>query len=93
VEILLRSSLWSRSLPPISVGWRAAEVSYCISKKRPALEAVGVVTDFVVVRVSKTNAAKDSFFDKGVAEYSRRAERRCDLSVVLPDPVSPLLRC
>jgi hypothetical protein len=43
--------------------------------------------------VSKTNAAKDSFFDKGVAEYSRRAERRCDLNVVFPAPVSPLLRC
>jgi hypothetical protein len=54
------------------------------------LEAVGVVTDFVVVRVSKTKAAKESFFERGVAEYSRRAERRCDLNVVLPAPVSPL---
>ena len=54
------------------------------------MEAVGVVTDLVVVRVSKTKAAKESFFDNGVAEYSRSAERRCDLSVVLPAPVSPL---
>lgn len=68
----------------------AAEVSYCISKKRPALEAVGVVTDLVVVKVSKTKAAKESFLDRGVAEYSRRAERRCDRKVVLPAPVSPL---
>ena len=54
------------------------------------MEAVGVVTDFVVVRVSKTKAAKESFFERGVAEYSSRAERRCDLNVVLPAPVSPL---
>lgn len=51
---------------------------------------MGVVTDFVVVRVSKTNAAKESFFERGVAEYSSSAERRCDLNVVLPAPVSPL---
>lgn len=43
-----------------------AVVSYCSSKKRPALDAVGVVTDLVVVRLSKTNAAYESLFDSGV---------------------------
>ena len=53
-------------MPPISVGCKVAEVSYCNSKKRPAFEAVGVVTDLVVVRVSKTKAAKESFLERGV---------------------------
>lgn len=80
-------------MPPINVGCNVDEVSYCSSKNRPAFEAVGVVTDFVVVSESKTNAAKDSFFDKGVDEYWRRDERRCDRIVVFPVPVSPLLPC
>ena len=42
------------------------DVSYWNSKKRPALEAVGVVTDFVVVRVSKTKAAYESLLERGV---------------------------
>lgn len=55
-------------MPPISVGCRVEDVSYCNSKNRPALEAVGVVTDFVVVSVSNTKEAKDSFFESGVDE-------------------------
>lgn len=55
------------------MGCRVEEVLYCSSKKRPAFEAVGVVTDFVVVRVSNTKAAKDSFFERGVAESERIA--------------------
>ena len=41
---------------------------YCSSKNKPALDAVGVVAVLVVVRASKTKAAKDSFFDSGVDE-------------------------
>jgi hypothetical protein len=33
---------------------------------------VGVVRDLVVVRVSKTNEAKDIFWDKGVEENAKR---------------------
>lgn len=43
--------------PPINVGFTEDDPSYCNSRKRPAFEAVGVVTDLVVVRVSKTKAA------------------------------------
>lgn len=68
-------------------------MSYCSSKNRPAFEAVVVVTDFVVVSESKTNAAKDSFFENGVEVYWRMDERRCDRMVVFPVPVSPLLPC
>lgn len=49
-----------------------------------------VVTDLVVVRVSKTNAARDSFEERGVEENERNDERRCDRTVVLPEPDSPL---
>lgn len=52
-----------------------------------------MVTDFVVVRVSKTNAAKDNFFERGVDECCNSDESRCDLMVVLPVPDSPLLTC
>lgn len=54
------------------------------------MEAVGVVEDLVVVRVSNRNEAKDILLDRGVEEKLRRDERRCDRSVVLPDPDSPL---
>ena len=80
-------------MPPIKVGCNVDEVSYCSSKNRPAFEAVVVVTVLVVVSESKTNAAKDNLFDKGVEEYWRRDERRCDRIVVFPVPVSPLLPC
>lgn len=75
------------------VGCNVDEVSYCSSKNRPDLEAVGVVTDLVVVSVSKTNAANDNFFDRGVDECCKSDESRCDLMVVLPVPDSPLLGC
>ena len=88
---LLRSNLWSRSLPPMRVGCCVGEISYCNSKKRPALDAVGVVTDLVVVKVSKTNAARESLLDKGVEVRLSKEERRCERTVVLPDPVSPLM--
>ncbi len=54
------------------------------------MEAVGVVRDFVVVSVSKTKAASDSFVDNGVDEKDRMDERRCERIVVLPEPDSPL---
>ncbi len=68
-------------------------MSYCNSKKRPAFDAVGVVAVLVVVRASKTKAANDNFFDSGVDENERRADRRCDRMVVFPAPVSPLHLC
>ena len=52
------------------------EASYCSSKNSPAFEAVWVVIDFVVVSVSKTNAASESFEDKGVEEKDKNEERR-----------------
>jgi hypothetical protein len=64
--------------------------SYCSSKNKPALEAIGVVTDFVVVRVSKTKAARDSFVDKGVEENERKEDRTWERTVVFPEPDSPL---
>lgn len=64
----LLSNRWSSTLPPISVGWREVEVSYCSSKNRPALEATCVVIDLVLVRVSKMKEANDSFLDRGVEE-------------------------
>ena len=67
-------------------------VSYCNSKKRPALEAVALVAVFVVVRLSKTYAAYESFLERGVEVNDRKAERRWDRSVVLPEPGSPLVR-
>jgi hypothetical protein len=48
------------------------------------------VTDLVVVKVSKTNAASDSLDDRGVEEKERNEERRCERTVVLPEPDSPL---
>lgn len=78
-------------MPPIKVGLTDEEASYCSSKNRPALDAVGVVTDLVVVRVSNTKAAYDSFVDRGVEENERNDDSRCDRIVVLPEPLSPLL--
>lgn len=72
------------------VGFAVEEASYCNSKKRPALEAVGVVTDLVVVSVSKTNAASESFVDNGVAEKERIEDSKWERRVVFPDPDSPL---
>jgi hypothetical protein len=69
------------------------EASYCSSKKRPAFEAVCVVIDFVVVRVSKTNAASESLDDNGVEEKDKNEERRWDRTVVFPAPDSPLIDC
>lgn len=65
------------------------EASYCNSKKRPAFDAVGVVRDFVVVSVSNTKAARESFVDSGVDEKDRIEESRCERMVVLPEPDSP----
>jgi hypothetical protein len=44
------------------------EVSYWSSNNKPALDALGVVRDFVVVKVSNRNAAWDIFWDRGVCE-------------------------
>ena len=52
----------------------AEEASYCNSKNSPDFEAVGVVRDFVVVNVSKTNAANEIFVDRGVDEKDRIEE-------------------
>jgi hypothetical protein len=51
------------------------------------------VIDFVVVKVSKTNAAREIFEDSGVEENARKEVRRWDRMVVLPDPDSPLSSC
>jgi hypothetical protein len=72
------------------VGCNDEAVSYCNSKNRPALEAVGVVAVLVVVRASNTNAANESFFDNGVEEKDSREDKRWERMVVLPAPVSPL---
>jgi hypothetical protein len=77
-------------LPPIKVGFTEDEPSYCSSRKRPAFEAVGVVTDFVVVSVSKTKAAYESLEDSGVDEKDRNEDSKCERRVVFPDPLSPL---
>ena len=74
----------------MSVGFIVDEASYCNSKKRPAFDAVGVVKDFVVVNVSNTKAARESFVDSGVDEKERIEESRCERMVVLPEPDSPL---
>ena len=74
----------------MSVGFLVDEASYCSSKKRPAFDAVGVVRDFVVVNVSNTKAARESFVDSGVEEKDRIEESRCERMVVLPEPDSPL---
>jgi len=44
----------------------------------------------VVVRVSNTKAASDNFDERGVEENERNDERRCERTVVLPEPDSPL---
>ena len=74
----------------MSVGFIVDEASYCNSKKSPAFDAVGVVSDFVVVSVSNTKAARESFVDSGVEEKDKIEERRCERIVVLPEPDSPL---
>ncbi len=74
----------------MSVGFIVDEASYCNSKKRPALDAVGVVRDLVVVSVSNTKAARESFVDSGVEENERIEDNRCERMVVLPEPDSPL---
>ena len=66
------------------------EASYCNSKNKPALDAVGVVTDLVVVRVSKANVANEILVDSGVDEKESSDERRWERTVVLPVPDSPL---
>lgn len=66
------------------------EASYCNSKKRPAFDAVGAVRDFVVVSVSNTKVARESFVDSGVDEKDSIDESRCERMVVLPEPDSPL---
>lgn len=72
------------------VGFAVDDASYCSSKKSPALDAVGVATDLVVVSVSKINAASESFVDNGVEEKESMEERRWDRIVVFPEPDSPL---
>ena len=74
-------------------GLTVEEASYCSSKKRPDLDAVGVVAVLVVVNVSKTKAARDSLVDSGVDEKFSRAESKCDRMVVFPAPDSPLAKC
>ena len=74
----------------MSVGFIVDEASYCSSKKSPAFDAVGVVSDFVVVSVSNTKAARESFVDSGVEEKDKIEERRWERMVVLPEPDSPL---
>lgn len=74
----------------MSVGLVVDDASYCSSKKSPAFDAVGVVRDLVVVSVSKTKAARESFVDNGVDEKERIEESRCERMVVLPEPDSPL---
>lgn len=72
------------------VGLTAEDVSYWSSKNKPALEAVGVVAVLVVVKVSKTYAASDSFEDNGVEDLLSRAVSRWERIVDLPEPDSPL---
>ena len=74
----------------MSMGFIVEEASYCSSKKSPAFDAVGVVRDFVVVSVSNTKAARESFVESGVDEKDRIEESRCERMVVLPEPDSPL---
>jgi len=77
-------------LPPIKVGFTDDDPSYCNSRNRPAFEAVGVVTDFVVVSVSKTKAAYEILLDNGVEENDKNDDSRCERIVVFPEPDSPL---
>ena len=50
-----------------------------------------MVRDFVVVKVSKTNAAQDNLVDSGVDENESNDDNRCERRVVFPDPLSPLV--
>jgi hypothetical protein len=52
---------------------------------------VGVVTDLVVVRVSNTKAAYESFEESGVDEKDKNEDNKCERMVVFPDPLSPLI--
>jgi hypothetical protein len=54
------------------------------------LDAVGLVRDFVVVKVSKTKAANDSLVERGVDDNERKDDNRCERIVVFPEPGSPL---
>lgn len=49
-----------------------------------------MVRDLVVVRVSNTKAARESFVERGVEENVSKDDRRCERMVVFPDPDSPL---
>ena len=52
-----------------------------------------MVVVFVVVNVSKTNAASDNLVESGVEEKDNKEVNRCDRTVVFPEPVSPLRMC
>ena len=54
------------------------------------MDAVWVVVVLVVVRVSKTNAARDSREESGVEEKERTDVSKWERTVVLPEPDSPL---
>lgn len=63
-------------MPPTRTGCTDGVASYCNSIKRPAFEAVGVVIDLVVVRVSNTKAAYDSLVESGVEDKESMEERK-----------------
>lgn len=42
------------------------------------------------VRVSKTYAERDNLVERGVPALPSKAESRCERTVVLPEPDSPL---
>jgi hypothetical protein len=92
VAIRLRSRRWARNWAPKSVAWFEVDVLYCSSSRSPDLEAMGVVSDLVVVKASKTKLACSTFFDSGVAEYESSDRSRCPRRVVFPEPDSPLSR-
>jgi len=81
------SRRWSSSFAPINV-WEI--FSYCSSRNNPALEAVAVVKDFVVVSASKRYARSETLCESGVDVKPSNEESSCERSVVLPDPDSPL---
>ena len=49
-----------------------------------------MVVVFVVVKVSKTKAARDSLEESGVEENDKNEVMRCERTVVFPEPDSPL---
>ena len=51
---------------------------------------MGVVEVLVVVSASNPKAPNDSYFDSGVDVNERRDVRRCERTVVFPEPDSPL---